>query len=327
MSLLMSKALAAKTETALKSGALSGGWLITGPQQIGKGTLARQLAAAILAHSETLDGADEKTRTQVANEGHPDLFILRRTPDEKTGKLPANIKVDEVREVIGRFHQTSMTGRRVVIIDTADELNTQAANALLKTLEEPPDGATMLLLSVAPGRLLPTIRSRCRRMDMTPQQVGEIAGWLEREHGIDMGEARDAAEAARGRPGRALNLATGEGRLARELADGLVKAATGRGDIVAAARRFGEKDSENARRDAQELFLSRLSDAARQYARGEGAEPAFSAARSAHQLVSLHDEIASLVTRAEALNADRVQTAIMMAMTLHDGLRGPHAGR
>lgn len=325
--LLIPDRLRERLNHALESGALAGGWLISGPPQIGKATLARHLAAVMLSHADHLGAADERTRTQVENEGHPDLFLLHRTPDEKTGRLPAHIKVDTVREVISRFHQTSMTGRRVVIIDTADELNVQAANALLKTLEEPPQGAAMLLLSVAPGRLLPTIRSRCRQMVMPPLPVGDVASWLERGADIEMTEAREAAEAARGRPGRALELARGEGQLARKLAGNLIMAAAGRGDLISAARAFGEKDAEDVRRDAQELFLARLSDAARAMARGEEASSDFPGARSAHQLVELHDDIASLVGRAEALNADRVQTAIMMAMTLHDGLRGSHAGR
>ncbi|MEM9232875.1 MAG: DNA polymerase III subunit delta' [Pseudomonadota bacterium] len=325
--LLIPDSLRDRANSALSSGALEGGWLITGPRQVGKGTFARALAAAMLSHTDDISQAEPRIVTQVENEGHPDLFVLRRTPDPKTGKLPANIKVDEVREVISRFRQTSATGRRIVIIDTADELNPQAANALLKTLEEPPAGASLLLLSVAAGRLLPTIRSRCRRMDMPALPVPAVATWLERQHQIEPADARDAAEVARGRPGRALELAAGEGRLAKEMADGLVKAAAGRGDIIAAARRFGEKDAEDARRDAQELVLARLTDAARQIARGEGTDRDFPSTVSAHHLVELHDEIASLVGRAEALNADRVQTALMMAMTLQDGLRGHHVGR
>lgn len=326
-SLLLPHGLAGRMDDLLASGRTDGGWLISGPKQVGKGTFALSLAGAILSGASSLAGTDEKTRALTAHEGHPDLFILRRRPDEKTGRLPANIRVDDVRDVISRFHQTASSGHRVVIVDTADEMNTAAANALLKTLEEPPRGATLLLLSAAPGRLLPTIRSRCRRLDLPPRPIDEIRDWLVAQHDIPADEAAAAADAARGRPGRALNMATGEGRLARDLADRLIAAATGRGDLVAAARGFGEKDAESARTDAQELILARLADAARFGARGEeGPQPALQRIPP-HRLIDAHDEMAKLVSRSERVNGDRVQTALAMAMILKDALEGPHARR
>ena len=326
-SLLLPPELRERADGILAAGRAEGGWLITGPKQVGKGTFARAFAAAILAGADRLGGEDDKTRHLVGEEGHPDLFILKRHLDEKTGKLPANIKVDDVRDVTARFRQTAATGHRVVIVDTADDMNTAAANALLKTLEEPPAGATLFLLSAAPGRLLPTIRSRCRRLDLTHFDDGTIREWLVSEIGFASEEAEGAAKAARGRPGRAYELATGAGRLAWDLADNLISAATGRGDIVMAARAFAEKDAEDARTDAQELILARLSDAARHLARGEETERAFAGMSSSHRLVEVHDELASLIAKSEGLNADRTQTALAIAMTLGDALRGSHAGR
>lgn len=320
--LLITPTLENRLNDALTGGALEGGWLICGPRQIGKATLAKALTSVILSGGSSLDQVNEQIHTQVMNEGHPDLFLLRRESDPKTGKLPANIKVDDVRQVISRFRQTSVTGRRVVIIDTADDLNVAAANALLKTLEEPPSGASLLLLSASPGRLLPTIRSRCRRLTMMPMPPDKISSWLEAQHKITTEDAQAATEASMGRPGRALELASGEGRKAKELSDGLILAALGKGDLIMAARRFGEKDFEEARRPAQELFLSRLNAVARQMARGEEeTDLVFRAAASPHQLVEIHDEISSLVQRAENLNADRIHTALVMAMTLQNGLR------
>lgn len=324
--LLLPSSLRQRIDDIFSAGKSAGGWLIAGPKHVGKSTLARHLATAILSGKDSFEQIDEKTRTLVENEGHPDLFLLRREPDPKTGKIPANIRVDDVREVTSRFRQTSATGQRVVIIDTADEMNVAAANALLKTLEEPPAGATLLLLSAAPGRLLPTIRSRCRRLDLPPFAPTDLAAWLTRK-GIMQDDAIDAANAARGRPGRALELVSGEGRLARELADGLILAAAGKGDLVKAARSFGEKDADEARRDAYELILGRMADAARQLACGDTPEPVLRSISSAADLVETHDKLAELVAKGEGLNADKIHVALTMAMTLQDALRGAHARR
>src|SRR5262249_55878738 len=106
---------------------------------------------------------------QVTAGAHPGLLVLKRTYNDKTGKLRVDLSVDEVRKLAGFFGMTSGAGGwRVPIVDTADDMNPNAANALLKMLEEPPANAMLLLLSNAPGRLLPTIRSRCQRLQLRP---------------------------------------------------------------------------------------------------------------------------------------------------------------
>ncbi len=147
------------------------GWLLTGPEGIGKATLAYRFAKHLLASQDERDplgaslevGADTRAGRQVLALSHPGLLVIRRPYDTKTKRFTATIPVDEVRRLRTFLTHTAEAGEwRVVIVDSADELNTSAANALLKSLEEPPRQTVFLLISSQPGRLLPTIRSRCR---------------------------------------------------------------------------------------------------------------------------------------------------------------------
>lgn len=144
--------------------------LIEGPEGIGKATLAFRFANHVLTHPDPTSAperiADPDPATtvsrQIASGASHNLLYLTRPVDEKTGKVRTAITIDEVRRAGHFFSQTSGTGGwRIVIIDPADDLNRNAANAILKILEEPPKRAMFLVLSHAPGKLLPTIRSRC----------------------------------------------------------------------------------------------------------------------------------------------------------------------
>jgi DNA polymerase-3 subunit delta' len=160
--------------TAWASRRLHHGWLLAGPKGVGKASFAHAAARRVLADAagppfdlagiETED--DHPIVKLVEASSHPDMRWLERLVNEKTGNLARNISVDQVRE-LGEF--MSMTAAlspwRVAVIDTVDELETSGANALLKILEEPPANTLFFLVSHAPGRLLPTIRSRCRRLD------------------------------------------------------------------------------------------------------------------------------------------------------------------
>jgi DNA polymerase-3 subunit delta' len=162
---------------ALAGGRMHHAWLLTGPQGIGKATLAYRFARAVLASAQERDASGESLAVaettsaarQVRALSHPGLLVIRRPYDVKAKRFAASIPVDEVRRLRSFLaHRAVDDGWRIVIVDQAGELNVNAANALLKSLEEPPSRTVFLLVSAAPGRLVPTIRSRCRTLALAP---------------------------------------------------------------------------------------------------------------------------------------------------------------
>jgi DNA polymerase III subunit delta' len=156
---------------AATSGRLHHGWLISGQPGIGKATLAYRFARWLLANGSNADlslPADAPVARRVAAGTHPDLFTVERRINPKTDKLQSEIVIATIQEASAFMRLTPAEGGwRVVIIDGAEDMNPNAANALLKILEEPPARAILLLVTSAPGRLLPTLRSRCRALPMT----------------------------------------------------------------------------------------------------------------------------------------------------------------
>ncbi len=208
---------------AYRSGRIPHAWLIGGAQGIGKATLAYRMARFVLAHrnalapdaqrAETLwvDPSDSVAR-QVAAGAHGGLLTLERSLNDK-GVLRTVITVDETRETISFFGSTAaVEGWRVCIVDTVDELNPNAANALLKILEEPPRQSLFLLVSHAPARVLPTIQSRCRKLALRPLVAGDVirAAADATNIAIDDPALVEAAEAADGSVARALTLLGGD---------------------------------------------------------------------------------------------------------------------
>jgi DNA polymerase-3 subunit delta' len=208
---------------AYRGGRIPHAWLIGGAQGIGKATLAYRMARFVLAHrnprgtdvqrAETLgvDPADPVAR-HIAAGAHGGLLTLERTLNDK-GVMRTVITVDETRETISFFGSTAaIEGWRVCIVDTVDELNPQAANALLKILEEPPQQSLFLLVSHAPARVLPTILSRCRKLPLRPLAVDDVAHAAAKAANITVDDPAliEAAEAAEGSVARALTLFGGD---------------------------------------------------------------------------------------------------------------------
>ncbi len=209
---------------AFATGRLHHAWLITGPKGVGKATLAWRIARFLLATPaddglfaaptpETLDiDPDHPVAHRVHALSEPRLFLLRRPWDEKAERLKQDITVDEVRKLKSFFALSAADGgRRVVIVDAADEMNVNASNALLKLLEEPPDDTVMLLVSHQPAGLLPTILSRCRALrcrSLSPEEIGQALA----QAGVDPGpDTAPLAALAHGSVGAALRLITLDG--------------------------------------------------------------------------------------------------------------------
>ncbi len=209
--------------SAYNAGRLHHGWLITGPRGVGKATLAWRIARFLLARPvrpedglfgdpppapDRLDIApDHPVSRRLLAGSDPGLFHITRSVNEKTGRLRDGIVAEDVRG-LNRFLQLSATdgGRRVVLLDCADEMNVQAANALLKMLEEPPARTVLLLVSHQSSGVLPTIRSRCRELRLSPLSQDAIARALEHAD-IDLpDDAAALSELAGGSVGEAVRL-------------------------------------------------------------------------------------------------------------------------
>ncbi|MFL6863292.1 MAG: DNA polymerase III subunit delta' [Allosphingosinicella sp.] len=198
----------------LDAGRLHHAWLVSGPEGIGKALFAEKAALRVLAAGQRRIDApgldipdDHQAARLVAAGSHPDLMRLERLPRETgAGELARSITVDQVRGLSRLFSTTaSMSPWRVVIIDAVDDLERAAANALLKNLEEPPPHSLFLLVSHASERLLPTIRSRCRQLRLSP--LGPDAMTSALRAALPEAPEREIAElaaAAPGSPGRAL---------------------------------------------------------------------------------------------------------------------------
>jgi DNA polymerase III subunit delta' len=205
---------------AMRNGNLHHAWLIAGPEGVGKGTFARQAALRLLAEAAGRDHlapgwdvpAESQTVHLVDAGAHPDyreLVRLPKDPDKPDEALARSITIAQVRSLQALFAtKPSFSSRRVIVIDAIDDLERGGANALLKNLEEPPAGTIFLLVSHAPGRLLPTIRSRCRLLRFEALSDGDVTEILHQQL-PDAGGNEIAAlvKAGEGSPGRALGFA------------------------------------------------------------------------------------------------------------------------
>jgi DNA polymerase-3 subunit delta' len=209
---------------AYRSGRIPHAWLIGGENGVGKATLAYRMARFVLAYPDpTMPEvrnatslavpADHPVTLRIAGQAQAGLLVLERVINEKTGKLFTEIRVEDVRRTVPFFGLAAGgDGWRIAIVDPVEDLNRSGENALLKVLEEPPPRALLLLVSHAPGRVLPTIRSRCRMLMLRPlaadDVVRAVAAATDLTEGSD--EIRAAADAAGGSVGRALALLEGD---------------------------------------------------------------------------------------------------------------------
>jgi DNA polymerase-3 subunit delta' len=207
---------------AYRGGRIPHAWLIGGAQGIGKATLAYRMARFVLAHRDPLSAQVQSAETldidpshpvarHVAASAHGGLLTLERSLNDK-GVMRTVITVDETRETISFFGSTAaVDGWRVCIVDTVDELNANAANALLKVLEEPPQRSLFLLVTNAPARVLPTIQSRCRKLPLRPLGVDDVIHAAAQAAQMTENDPllEEAALASEGSVSRALNLLGG----------------------------------------------------------------------------------------------------------------------
>jgi len=325
---------------AARSGRLPHAWLLTGPRGVGKATLAYRFARFLLAggaqeQEAGLFGAPPPAKDlalpaghpifrRVASAGHPDLMTLEPVVNEKTGKLRSEIVIDDVRIAVDRLHHTPAEGGwRILVVDSADELNRNAANALLKILEEPAPRSLLLLVSHAPGSLLPTIRSRCCHLALAPLPAATV-GRLLGDYAPDLepDERGAIVGLADGSIGRALDLVEAGGlELYRELV-GLL-ATLPRLDIQrthAFAERLGRAGDSRAFATAMELLGWWLARLVREGALGrqpaavvpeeQGLAARLVGARRLADWLALWEKLTRLVARTDRVNLDRKQVAM-----------------
>jgi DNA polymerase-3 subunit delta' len=332
---------------AWSSGRLPHAWLITGPRGIGKATLAYRFAKFALAGggeggglftdaSETLALApDHPVARQVAAGSHPDIFTLEPfMPRVEASKKPSpEILVEHVRQAVHFCFMTpARSDWRAIVVDPAEQMNPNAANALLKVLEEPPSQAVLLLVSHAPARLLPTIRSRCAQLSLSALDEATLATLLDRQLAdVDADDRAALTLLADGSVGRALDLHRAGGvKLYRELVDlltGLPQLDTGR--LHAFADKLAQGQDPTTFRLGGEMLTWWLGRLIRARARGEtpadvipgeGAQMARLAARGdLEQWLGVWEKIGGLFRRAERANLDRKQTVLTAFLDLQTG--------
>jgi DNA polymerase-3 subunit delta' len=296
--------------------------LLGGPQGIGKATLAYRLTRFVLSGGprdvkNLSTPADRPISRQVASLSHPDLLVLRRVKEEDKKSISQVIRVEDTRRITSFFGSTSAYGGwRVCIVDAVEEMNAASANAILKLLEEPPARSLFLLVSHTPGRLLPTIRSRCRRLTMKPlsnDEVMQTLSSLARDlPDLDPMQFSAAAEASQGSVDRALSLLLG-GEDGLEILE-MTRQILGRlpeiesGSIAA----LGDK----LRGDNLAVFAEAVEDWLAEAATGDG-EPSRLA-----QFAEAWEKVRRATATAEIYNLDRKPLVFQVFTVLSEATRG-----
>ena len=290
---------------ARQSGRLHHGWIFQGPSGIGKSIVARRIAGLMLGADALDAAADNKVMQLILSGGHPDLKWVERGLNEK-GKPRQDITVDQIRELNQFFSlRPAMSGWRVGVVDALDEMNVSGMNALLKTLEEPPNNALLILISHGTQPLLPTIRSRCQVLRFYPLSEADTKAVLPQSEG----DASLAADLAQGRPGYGQALAETGGAKAVQTARALLRnVRKPAGGVVSAALTAAVTD---------DGALSAFSDTLLSWV----AEKADEDAELANTCLAMHE----VRTTAATLNLTPLQTATKLFATLQDGVKAVSA--
>lgn len=308
------------------SGKLHHAWLLSGPRGIGKATLAYRFARFLLAvpdprevgrHASLHVDPGTGTARHIAAGAHPDLFVVERALDQKNKRLKREIAVEDARGASSFLARTAGTGGwRVAIVDSADDLNGESANALLKIIEEPPPRSLFLLISDRPGALLPTIRSRCIGLDLQPLALDDTMRVLRELPPVaKTGEEalRQAAELSHGSPGRALDLVGSRGAAA--FAGFAAKPQLSPARCIEIGAHFAGRDTAEDYTVFCELLIGWIAGKARTAGLAGGGAA----------LAKAHDNIASSLRQTDALNLDRRQTAVDALLALADALKASQA--
>jgi len=305
-----------------------GGILLHGPKGIGKATLAFALARKIMIAS----GDDEaEVREQIALGVHPNVKVLRRAARERSSGFYQNIRVDEVRSVLRQLQQTrGRAGRRIIIVDAIDDCNASAANALLKTLEEPPAKTHLILISNRPGALLPTIRSRCQAHTLRPlanDQVEELLknssfakipkGAKESDEAQSADKIKLAIKSANGSPRRAFQ-ALGMANVAvlKKLSDWLKNPAmSGSSTMLEICEILANKKNQLEAKFAREIILQWIATETRQAATISNGLSGEAGAKNLPRLASaieLWEKTNELFETSDSFNLDQRQGFIIL---------------
>jgi len=323
---------------AWRSGRMPHAWLLSGDMGVGKATFAYHATRALLRAPDTVpelagfvaqppDALFERIKAQ----GHGNLIVVKRPWDAKAKRLKTVLPIDEIRRLKQFFNQTaSEAGWRICILDAADEMNRNAANALLKILEEPPERALFLVISHQPSRLLPTIRSRCRQLSFSKLGQTDLEAILEKVTGNRMDAAlHDLADGSVGRALRfiqegGLNIHTG-------LCNALSHPEDEKRGVLAYSQQFTGKNANAIFSMFSEFFQRFILDCTK---RSRGVAPPAQSDGPYHTLIEqmttgrgldcwpeLWDKAVPLASEAEIYNLSRQQTVLVMLDHVQDTLK------